>query len=66
MAGIQNGHSHRLRDTLSVDLPQKSVPLDAVSKPLGHTSIKTTEKHYAPWVKARQNALEEAVKATCD
>jgi hypothetical protein len=27
-----------------------------------HTSIKTTEKHYAPWLKSRQTALEDAVK----
>jgi integrase/recombinase XerD len=64
MAGVADGHSHRLRDTFSVDLLSKGVPLDVVSKLLGHTSIKTTEKHYAPWVKARQDALEEAVKAT--
>lgn len=61
MAGIPDGHSHRLRDTFSVDMLSKGVPLDVVSKLLGHTSIKTTEKHYAPWVKSRQDALESAV-----
>jgi integrase/recombinase XerD len=39
------------------------VDLKTVSMLLGHTSIKTTEKHYAPWVKARQEALEAAVMA---
>ena len=29
---------------------------------LGHTSIRTTEKHYSPWVKAVKTALEDAVK----
>jgi integrase len=62
MAGIPDGHSHRLRDTFSVDLLQKGVPIQTVSMLLGHTSIKTTEKHYSPWVKSRQTALEDAVK----
>jgi integrase/recombinase XerD len=64
MAGIPDGHNHRLRDTFSVDLPQNGVSLETVSLLLGHTSIKTTQKHYAPWVKTRQDALEAAVKGT--
>jgi integrase len=64
MAGIPDGHSHRLRDTFSVNLLSNCVPLEVVSKLLGHTSIKTTERHYAPWVLARQSALEAAVKGT--
>jgi integrase/recombinase XerD len=62
MAGIPDGHSHRLRDTFSVSLLEKRVPIQTVSKLLGHTSIKTTEKHYAPWVRSKQVALEDAVK----
>jgi integrase/recombinase XerD len=41
--------SHRLRDTFAVDLLGKGVPLEEVSKLLGHESIKTTEQHYAKW-----------------
>ncbi|WP_348269678.1 tyrosine-type recombinase/integrase [Edaphobacter paludis] len=48
MAGLPEGHSHRLRDTFSVSLLEKSVSLQTVSMLLGHKSIKTTEKHYAP------------------
>jgi integrase/recombinase XerD len=66
-AKIQNdGHmmSHRLRDTFAVDLLQKGVPLEEVSKLLGHESIKTTERHYAKWVKGRQDRLDSLVVAT--
>lgn len=62
MASVEDGHAHRLRDTFSVDLLQTGVPLKTVSMLLGHTPIKTTQRHYAPWVKSRQDALENAVK----
>ena len=55
---------HRLRDTFAVDLLQKGVPLEEVSKLLGHTSIKTTEQSYAKWVKGRQDRLDSLVSAT--
>jgi hypothetical protein len=29
------------------------VPLEGVSVLLGHTSIRVTEKDYAPWIRAR-------------
>jgi integrase len=38
------------------------VPLDQVSLLPGHKSIKTTERHYAPFVKARQEQLIAAVQ----
>ncbi len=65
-AGVRSGHmvSHRLRDTFAVDLLEKGVPLEEVSKLLGHTSIKTTEKHYAKWVKGRQDRLDDLVMGT--
>ena len=66
-AGITaDGHmvSHRLRDTYAVDLLQKGVPLEHVSKLLGHKSVTTTERHYAKWVKGRQELLERVVRAT--
>lgn len=56
--------SHRLRDTFAVDLLQKGVPLEEVSKLLGHTSIKTTERSYAKWVKGRQDRLDSLVTRT--
>lgn len=63
-AGMPEGHPHQLRDTFAVGLLEKGVPLEEVSKLLGHTSIKTTEKHYAPWVRSRQERLDSLVLAT--
>jgi integrase/recombinase XerD len=59
---VPNSHPHRFRDTFAVSLLLKGVPLDSVSKLLGHSSIKITERHYAPWVKARQDQLEAEVR----
>ncbi len=59
-----NMMSHRLRDTFAVHLLQKGVPIEEVSKALGHESIKTTEKHYAKWVKTRQDRLDNLIMAT--
>jgi hypothetical protein len=41
-----------------VSLLEQGVPLEEVSKLLGHESIKTTKKYYAKWVKARQDRLD--------
>ena len=61
---VEGGHPHRFRDTFAVSLLLKGVSLESVSKLLGHTSIKVTERHYAPRVKARQDQLESDVKRT--
>jgi hypothetical protein len=44
----------------------KGVPLERVSVLLGHTSMRVTERHYAPWVRARQEQLEADVRRTWD
>jgi integrase len=60
-AKIPRGHSHRLRDTFAVSLLEAGVLLDSVSVLLGHKSIKITERHYSPWVKTRQDALDREI-----
>jgi integrase len=42
------------RRTFSVELLLAGVPIERVSILLGHQSVRITEKHYAPWVRARQ------------
>jgi integrase len=53
---------HMFRDTFAIELLLAGVPIDQVSILLGHSSIKITEKHYSPWVKARQEQLESSVR----
>ena len=64
IAKIEGGHAHRWRDTFAVELLLSGVPLDQVSILLGHQSVRVTERHYSPWVKARQEQLEAAVRKT--
>lgn len=59
---VRGGHPHRFRDTFAVSLLLKGVSIEIVSKLLGHSSIKVTERHYSPWVKARQDQLETKVR----
>jgi len=60
-AKIVNGRSHRFRDSFSVALLEAGVSLESVSKLLGHQSVRVTEKHYSPWVKTRQDALDREI-----
>ena len=51
-----------LRDTFAIEMLLAGVPLEQVSILLGHKSAKITEKHYAPWVKARQEQLSTSIR----
>lgn len=62
-AGVVGGHAHRFRDTFAVELLLAGVPLDRVSVLLGHSSIRITERHYAPWTRSRQEQIEADLKA---
>lgn len=59
------GHmiSHRLQATFAVDMLSEGVPLEHVSKLLGHKSVITTERHYERWAKGRQDRLDSLVTA---
>lgn len=67
LAGVydprSHNQSHRLRGTFATSLLEKGVPLETVSVLLGHKNILVTQRHYAPWVRSRQIALEAAVQA---
>jgi integrase/recombinase XerD len=62
-AGIRGGYAHRFRDTFAVELLLAGVPLDRVSILLGHSSIRITERHYAPWTRSRQEQIESDLRA---
>jgi len=53
---------HMFRDTFAVELLLAGVPIDQVSILLGHHSVRITERHYVPWVKARQEQLTKNVR----
>jgi integrase len=55
-------HPHMFRDTFAIECLLAGVDLKEVSELLGHGSIKITEMHYLPWVKARQDRLSESVR----
>jgi integrase/recombinase XerD len=65
-AGVKHGQqemlSHRFRHTFAVELLLAGVPIEEVSKLLGHKTSRTTERFYSAWVKARQQKLEADVK----
>lgn len=67
-AKVSDFHAHRFRDTFAVKLLLDGTPLERVSILLGHSSIKVTEKHYSPWIQARQEQAEADVRRSwqCD
>jgi integrase len=54
-------HAHMLRDTFAVESLLSGMRVEEVSTILGHSSVKITERHYMPWVRARQTSLNQSV-----
>jgi integrase/recombinase XerD len=52
---------HRFRDTFAVELLLQGEDIRTVQLLLGHESLKTTEKHYAPFVRRMQERLDTAI-----
>lgn len=61
---ITDCRPHRLRDTFAVRALLKGIPLEDVSKLLGHQSVAVTEKYYAPWIASRKRRLERLLFET--
>ena len=61
-AAVQQFRTHRLRDTFAVALLNAGVSMDDVSTLLGHSSVRTTERYYAPWDKSRRERLAAVVR----
>ena len=45
---IPDAHFHYLRRIFGYNLIKQGMPICQISKLLGHASVTTTEKHYAP------------------
>ena len=56
-------HLHMMRDTFAVEYLLAGMPLEEVSRLLGHSSVTITQKHYAPWVFERQQRLAASQRA---
>jgi integrase len=61
LAKVEKGHSHRFRDTCAVELLLAGASVEDVAVILGNTRH-VVSKHYAPWVKERQDRLEKFVR----
>jgi integrase len=63
VAEVKEGHSSRFRHTFSTTLLEQGVSVETVAMLLGNTPA-IVIRHYSPWIKARQEALEAAVRLT--
>jgi site-specific recombinase XerD len=62
LAGVPDGTSHRFRHTFAYDLLTQGISIQRVSKWLGHSSIKVTEKHYNHFLEGRIQADNDVLR----
>ena len=67
-AGVENFTPHRLRHTFAVEFLLAHTSIEDLSTLLGHSSVNTTERHYAQWNMARRDRLAQIVREVfaCD
>lgn len=65
LAGVDHGSAHAFRTTLAVDLLNKGVAIETVAAILGNSPA-IVHKHYSPFVKSRQEAVENALRNVWD
>ena len=63
VAGVEDCRPHRLRDTFAVRCLLAGIPLEDVSRLLGHASTQITEQYYAAWTSSRKLRLERILAA---
>jgi integrase/recombinase XerD len=64
LAGVAGAYPHKFRHSFAARLLAQRVPLEHVSKILGHSSTKVTILHYSTWIQERQELLDADVRAT--
>jgi hypothetical protein len=60
--GASVRQSPSVPDDVRGSMLEKGVAIESLSMLLWHKNIVIREKHYAPWIKSRQDELEAAVK----
>jgi integrase len=66
LAGVRDAHPHRFRDSWAAAALLNGTPMRTVQLVLGHKSIRTTEKHYAPFVVEYQSMIDAATAAVAE
>jgi integrase len=59
-------HPHRFRDSFAVNKLNAGARMEDVSRWLGHTNTRTTERYYALWVKSRQDVSRASFLRTLE